>query len=116
MKNIDEIFEQFNSLKHPSMNAPQDDRLSDLRQSFELDVDSVAGFLSYEANGKKSPYAEQVLELPNTFKRALADVREHVPLGDDNISYKNEVIYFLEELIKISEKLEQYINNEKDRS
>lgn len=115
MTTINQIVEQFNTLKHPPMNAPHDDCLSDIRQSFELDIDSIAGFLSYEASGKKSPYTEQVLKSSEIFKKAMADVIGYSSLDNDNINYRNEVVDFLAELIIISEKLTQYISNRKNK-
>lgn len=110
MKNIDEIFEQFNNLKHPPMNAPKDDRLSDLRQSFELDVDSIAGFFSYATKGKKSPYEEQLLTLNESLQKAQDSIKNYEPSSEEDIEYKNNVIEYLNHLMKIINGIEAYIH------
>lgn len=106
---IEKIFNKFNKIKHPRMGAPHDVELSNLRQSFELDIDSIAGLLSFEMRGNKSPFVKEVLNLNKLFKSKLAQLEEQNPSRDDDILYKNELKQFIISLIEIAEDLNVYL-------
>lgn len=111
MNIIDKIANDFYAISNPLMSAPNDEVLTKLRQSIETDVDSIAGLLSYEEEGRMSPYINDMLELTDILRKKLTRVISCDPAQHEDREYQKILEKFIEEEIIISSRLSGYLKD-----
>lgn len=94
----------WNELQRPNMGEPEDDEiLSDIRISLELDEDLIAGTLSYLTANKKPP--EKQIKFFYKLHKNFADHKERLDnhkAVDANKPYIQELLAFIDDLKRIT--------------